>query len=67
MNGQEKEYVDVTKRTREQADLQDELFGYEDFKEGEDMIGWMVTYSQVLWPDNFVVDTQLTTEPCFSF
>jgi len=41
------EYVDVIKRTREEADIQDEVFGFQDFKEGEEKLGWMVTYSQV--------------------
>jgi hypothetical protein len=44
---QEKESVYVIKRTREEADVQDESYGYVDFKEGEEKIGWMVTYSQV--------------------
>ena len=39
--------VDVKKRTRAECDTQDELFGYEDFKEGEERLGWMVTYAQV--------------------
>ena len=47
MMRQEKESVYVIKRTREEADVQDESYGYVDFKEGEEKIGWMVTYSQV--------------------
>jgi hypothetical protein len=41
------EEVFVVKRSREEANLQDEEFGYEDFREGEEKIGWMVTYAQV--------------------
>ena len=37
----------MIKRTREEADIQDEVFGFQDFKEGEEKLGWMVTYSQV--------------------
>ena len=35
------------RRSKEESDEQDEYFGFEDFKEGEEKLGWMVTYSQV--------------------
>ena len=37
----------MVKRTKEEADVQDEIFGYEDFKQGDERLGWMVTYAQV--------------------
>ena len=37
----------MRKRTKEEADLQDAEFGFEDFREGPDRLGWLVTYSAV--------------------
>lgn len=37
-----KEYIDVVKREKPEADAQDLEFGFEDFKEGPDRLGWMV-------------------------
>jgi hypothetical protein len=51
---QKKEFVDVRKRTKEEADMQDLEFGFEDFKDGPDRLGWLVTYSAVTVVD---VDT----------
>ncbi len=51
---QKKEFVDVRKRTKEEADSQDLEFGFEDFKDGPDRLGWLVTYSAVTVVD---VDT----------
>ncbi len=46
--------MDVRKRTKEEADMQDLEFGFEDFKDGPDRLGWLVTYSAVTVVD---VDT----------
>lgn len=43
--------MEVIQRSREEADLQDEEFGYVDFKQGEEKLGWMVTYAQVVVND----------------
>lgn len=44
---QKKEYIEVRKRTKEESDVQDAEFGFEDFREGPDRLGWLVTYSAV--------------------
>lgn len=44
--GQDDEYRPV-QRDKESSDEQDEFFGYQNFREGDDKLGWMVTYSQV--------------------
>ncbi len=44
----------MRKRTKEEADMQDLEFGFEDFKDGPDRLGWLVTYSAVTVVD---VDT----------
>jgi hypothetical protein len=43
---QDDEYRPI-RRTKEEADEQDEYFGFDNFTEGDEKIGWMVTYAQV--------------------
>eukprot|EP00960_Hanusia_phi_P004316 125836-Hanusia_phi.AAC.4 len=47
-----KEYVEVVKRTKAEADEQDYEFGFENFTEGPNKIGWMVTYAPVTISDS---------------
>ena len=42
LNGNKGEWIDVVVREKPEADAQDLEFGFEEFKDGPDRLGWMV-------------------------